>query len=1144
MNNKKLPSILAVSICLELILSPLALAQNNDAMILNTVNQTLNLGMNVYNNFRTNPTAGNMPAHVSNDMQSLQKQQTPAADKHFTIQNMQKIPGLMEYIAKKNVDAAKSGGKAINPMSLNCTTLPTTLYETNTEVCRNQKINTMAGDPKAQAEEAFLYYNQYLQVGKVYENFSAKSNSGGQAFGTGCMEDAMEVLKGFFAYRVEQLGVISTKLESMIEGPGGFIERSEMDLTAIRESSAILNGDKSGFASEFKDSQIFDYGKRFEDPACNSLLSKDGMNELGGSGLLGIEKKLKADYNSPAPGSKYSPEQYIKNNADIVNDIKKMADKVAEQSDLNFGSFARSKDGYSAFLGSVGGDVSTDSGANVALNKGFFSDLQTKFAKTSNTLNSEAKLITSELGGGSGAVIEELGNINSDANFSAEITSLENGIKGACINNSGIDTALSRIYDPTLSRSANKHSSEQIKKRIKSFINDVTLSPAKKLEKLNELEASGGARYEMKMDADYKTTFVKTDGTTGTKDVNAAGKVTPGSYFTDLINNCESQFQVNKLNNKITGKEAIKKLWALKKDFQKAAKEHSKDIKNEIVKKMIDCNGNGAVANSSAVGSCTPEKLNMASAGFCTKAAFSCSTNMKKCTEKAQKFVKDIKDDRASRRDNYNNTVETTRKQMVGMFDSSLDKYMKEAESMRGMFGVGFTAPTDVQRDLKGGAQFMSEAPYAPADPGDKLDLKDPKAYLRMVKANIASLQTAVQAQQEAIMGNDGPLNKHIKQTEENYKTNVIAKAKKIEGDCLAAYNSYKTMLEANQKAANEKMAADKKAQDALGEKSVKFCNRYADITIGNPIPGCDDGYADVSDAMITAAAQAGNQYDKAEAQRMRAEMKAICGEPGNQRNKEGSSSTKWSDVCAMASLKKDPVALKALEEVKDFDASVVDGKAALVTAKAALVTAEADAKKLYYKKVKERDKAKAAKTDADKDFKDKKKLADEAIIETDKLYYRGKADEAEKVLKAATDKVATLDGDVETAQTDWDTAKINVSEYEPEPEPEPVPAATGGICEYLRSSACSAQSNATNPNTGVVTTTMVEKCGKFETQIVANYDVLKQVGGISPETTSGDAASFCNAGNNSGPYNTKNWMNPGGAGNNPMANGNQGTGY
>ncbi len=865
MKHKKLPSFLALSISLELVLSPLpALAQNQNVM--NTINQSLNLGMGVYNTFRGNPGQQQMPPHVATDMTELRKQQTPGKDKYFNYDTMKKIPGFQEYIAKNG---------NIDPRSLNCSTLPTTMYEANTEVCRNKKVSTMAGDPRIQSEEAFAYYNQYFQLGKQYSNFQGTSNASGQAFGPACMASAKEVLNGFFAYRVEQLGVIATRLDVAIYGgidpvtgqqTPGFMKTSEKDLLAIKEASAVLNGEDSAFASEFKDSQVFDYSKRFADPACASLNSKENMNKLGKEGkdgkkgLMGILGKLDADYSQPAPGSQYSPSQYMEKNADIVNDIKKMADKVAEQSNLNFGSFARDKEAYSKFLGSVGSDVSSDSGANYALNKGFFSDLQTKFTKTANTLNNEANLITSELGGASGSVVKELGNIDNESNFAAEMTSMENRIKGTCVKNSGIDEALSRMYDPSLSKSGNKYSSQQIKKQLLSFINDVTLSPEKKLEKLNALEAQGGSSYEMKMDSDYKTNIVKADGTVGTKSVNAAQKITPGTYFTDIINNCESQFQVNKLNNKLSGKEAVKKLWALKKDFQKAANQHAKDIKSEITKKMIDCNGDGAVASSSAAGSCTPAKLDMGKPGFCTKAAFSCSSNMKKCTEKAQKFVTDIKADRTKRRENYNQNVESTGKQMLGMFDTGMAKYMKEAEILRGMFSKGFTNPQP-DRDLSGPEQYMSKAPYSPGDAGDKIDLKDPVAYLKMVKGNLAKLQEEVTKQQEAIMGEGGPLQKHIADTTLNYQ-NAEKKSKDLASDCLAAYDSYKTLLENQQKMATDKANADQKLQGELGESNGALCSAHTRIMSNNPNGACEIYENLGKDALKNASKSGGNTGD------------------------------------------------------------------------------------------------------------------------------------------------------------------------------------------------------------------------------------------------------------------------------------------
>jgi hypothetical protein len=927
MKNKKFPSLVAISISLELILSPVpALAQSKTQNVMNTMGGLMNLGVTAYDAFRGNKGNGQLPPHVATDMDGLTKQAGWTNDKKFTVNNLQQIPGLMEYVSKKNQDAARSGGKMIKLETLNCKTLPSTLFEANNEVCRNREVNGLAGDPKMQADEAFAYYNQYMQINKKYSNALVKKNdtteyvdaSGklvvddGQSFGFGCMEDAMALLKGFFSYRLEQMDTMVTELEA---AEAKFSAQSEMDLKAIRESSAILNGEKSTFASEFAKSDIFDYGKRFEDPACNSLIAKDDMDKFGkeGGGLMAIEKKLKGDLTATPAGSKYSPEQYLKNHADVVKDIRKMADKVSDQANLNFSQISNSPEGYSAFLTGIGGDVSSESGANVGLNKAFFSDLQTKFAKTRNTLTDEVRLISSEIGGKSSEAIKQLANVDSDTNFDAEVSSLENQIKGECVNNSGIDNALSRIYDPSLSKSANKHSAAQIQKRIKAIIADIKISPENKLSQLKEIEAQGGSRYEMKMDADYETQEVKADGSIVKKKVNAAGKVTPGSFFTDIIKNCESQFQVNKLNNKLSAKEAIKKLRTLKKDYQKAARQHSKDIKDEIVKKMVDCGGNNAIANSSTVGSCTPAKLDMTSPGFCAKAAFSCSTNMKKCTDKAKKFVGEITADRTTRANNYNNNVESQRIQMVGMFDATLVKYMKEAESLRGMFGIGFVPPKDITRDIKNGSQFMSEAPYAPADQGDKFDLKDPKKYLAMIKGNMANLRKQVEGQQQGIMSEDGPFQKHIEDTKKNYKDQVISKTETLAKDCLAAYNSYKTLV------AEQKKAYDK-VQGELGEKTNDFCGRYEDVMVNHVAAGCKDGVGDVSDEMIKAASQAGNAWTAAEAKRMRGEMQVYCNAHGNQRDKDGNSKTSAAAVCAKASLsanqtEKD-IAIKALESV------------------------------------------------------------------------------------------------------------------------------------------------------------------------------------------------------------------------------------
>jgi hypothetical protein len=218
-----------------------------------------------------------------------------------------------------------------------------------------------------------------------------------------------------------------------------------------------------------------------------------------------------------------------------------------------------------------------------------------------------------------------------------------------------------------------------------------------------------------------------------------------------------------------------------------------------------------------------------------------------------------------------------------------------------------------------------------------------------------------------------------------------------------------------------------------MGEKGVAQCGRYTDIFSSNPIPGCDDGYADVSDAMIVAAEKSGNSYNASEARRMRAEMAAVCNKPGNQRNKDGKSTLTAQQICAKAALEGDDSELR-------------------------------------------------------------KKIAVFA-------YHN------------------TIGG-----KTGWEL----------------VCAALGGSAKHV--SLC--QTPGTAGVGGNAGTTAVDNCPKTEASVVAAYipvggsDLLADSStsdSSASSASSGDAASFCNGSNNSGPYNTKDSMNPGSNPNNPM---------
>ena len=883
MTQKKLPSLLALSMSLELILSPLpALAETNTQNAVNTAGQLFNLGMDGYNKLRGYQAQPQMPNDMAADMSNFTEQMTPTPDQYFTQENMNKIPGLREYIDKKNRDENQKGkSNVIDFNSLGCKTLPTTLTIADNQVCRDKAVNPLRGDPLAQANEANLYYKQYSEINTEYTSFMKRSNSGGQLFGDGCMKDAMQVLKGFFAYRVEQLGKVQTKLDQQID----LFEsdsQSQTDLKSIRETTALLNGEDSRFAKEFKNTEVLDYGKRFADPACKSIFSKDGKEgaaKIGKkSGLLGIQEKLKNDFSATPTGSKYSPEQFIGKNADIIKDIQKMASDVGEQAKLNFSQISSGQGGYSDFLKGVSGSVSSESGANAALNPSFFADIQTKFAKTRNSLADQSKLISSEMGGKSDAAFNLLGNIENDSTFEAEVASLENGIKGDCVNKSGVDEAISRIYDPTLSKQANKQSSELIKKKINKVISDVTLSPERKLAELKSIQSQSGNRYQVRMDSDYETQEMGADGKLVKKNVSASSRVSPESYFSDIIKNCDSQYQVNKLKNKLSGKEAVQQLRTLKQDYKKAAAQNSQDIKNEIIKKMIDCNGNSAVASGSEVGSCTPEKLNMSNPGFCAKAAFNCSANMQKCTDKAEKFVQELKGDRLTRTNRHNDRVEKVRQDMVAIFDGALAEFGKEGETLRGMFGAGFVDPENLSRDIKGDDKF--DPKFLSNDP-DALEIKDPRKYLDMVRDNLTKLKKQIQNQSDEIMAKDGPLAQHIEETMKNHKE-VADKAQELAANCMMASKSYDALVKQQ---ADDKLKSQMDAQKAnseLGEKNGELCGAYADIMSDNPNGACKEDIRDLANASIKASSKAG-QTNTTQIDNMVKEMNARCAGMGKE---------------------------------------------------------------------------------------------------------------------------------------------------------------------------------------------------------------------------------------------------------------------
>ncbi|WP_408095413.1 hypothetical protein ACJVC5_10255 [Peredibacter sp. HCB2-198] len=909
MKQRKLAPLLAVSLSLQMVVSPVmgiaAEEKKTSAsdVILGTSEafatsiQAAGQIWSTVNQIRSGGSTG-LSGQAAFDMQKLQEQQTPQPDKYFSMQRLGAMPGMTEYLAMNN----------INPAMLECKTLPTTLHEAKNEVCTLGVTTDRGVAPAAQLSEMQAYANQYFQINKMYRNYSADSNSAGQLFGVGCMKNAMNILNGFFKYRLDELDKLTTNLEAM---QNQFREASRSDLDAIEESVAVLEGGDSELANKVKSKKpdLFDFGKRFENPACTSMFAKDTFNQIGrGKGLNAINQQLKTSMSEKPPGSKYSGESYSNSHSAVVEDLNNLADKVAKQSELRFSELADEK-GYTGFLRSLSGSVSSTNGANNLLTSDLFSDVQTSFTEKSQKLQNDFNTIASELSAGGANPARALSIVRNltTTNFDSEVSTIENQLKNGCLKsnlsgNSSLDSLLEKIYDPTSSNFANKNASNFLKDKIKTIMENDKTSPEKKLSELKALESSQGNRYYVKMDNSYEVQETDANGNIVKRIVDASTRKSPSVFFSDIIRNCEAQFKVNKLDNQLSGAEAIQKLRALHSSYKNLAKSHASEMKASIKKKLIECES-PEDANSSAIGSCTSERFNTTAPGFCANAALSCSKNMQACTQQAEKYVSEIKAQKTARVNNYKALVEKNKKDIVKIFDSALARYMKDGEILRGMFGAGFSSPSGIEREVPEGSRYLNLFTEATSgSPDGRLLLEDPDKYVEMFKKNITALKKSVEDQQNQIVGgglgkNNGLLAEHIKQTEKNYRE-VASSAEKFADKCDRNYSEY---VKASEQQRNQQNAENQKLQSELGEKLPRFCKKYQTAQ-SNAQGACKGELTDLFDSAMKAANRSGTtSYSDGQAI---AEFREICDGFNNESDTSSTLSVDTQTMCTKLGVK------------------------------------------------------------------------------------------------------------------------------------------------------------------------------------------------------------------------------------------------
>lgn len=841
MKRWKLPPLITLTISAQMIVSPFAYGQQggmNALQIINTVGQSIQQAQQAQ-----------MAQQQAIANQQLVAQMTaPGPDKYFNDALFARIPGFYAYLAQ-------TGGQT----TVGCTTLPTTLTEVRSEVCRIGITGDRGVPPQAQLGEMFSMYKTYGDVAKAYENYSSDSNAAGQGFGVGCMKNVMNALNGFLTSRINDLDKLQQNVAFINDK---FKNDSKTDLDAIAEATAVLDGNNSELANEVSgksgNKDLFNYGARFNNAACKSMYAGDAINNKGRSGgLNAIAKDMRNQFSTKS--GKFSGESYVGAHATVIEDINKMADNVAKQFNLNFTSATDpERPGYGQFLSSLRqGAVNSSTGLTSQLTNDFFADAQQSFTADMNKISSDVNLLKDELSAAGVQPERALGiarNLNS-TNFDSEVTLVQNQIRNSCVQRAfggaGFWNDLKKnIKDPDASKFANK-SYSNFRDRIQQIMTDPRTTPESKLDAVRALESSEGQRFVLNMQGGYQASTVDAQGNVVKRNVNASAD-RPSAYFQNVVSTCDAQYNTNKLGSTLTAAGAIQKLRNLNQQYKSLAQAQASKLSSEIRRKLINCN-NATEASNEQNGSCTPDRFNTTSAGFCANAAFTCANNMKACTTQAEQIVSQIKTERSARVQKYKQNMEKNKNDIKNMIGRVFSDYSQLGQAIIGMnLGAGFNFPAP---DLNVSGEYMDKFKSATANsPDGQLLLEDPDKYVDLMKRNIDKLKGAFQQMQNQLTGGAGLLAQHIIQTQKNY-TDASRKATDISNQCIAKHDQFVQDQE-NQR---RQMAADQQRRmNELGEKRRDFCNRFGSLDT-NPNAVCNGNVIDtISGANAAGSYEAG----------------------------------------------------------------------------------------------------------------------------------------------------------------------------------------------------------------------------------------------------------------------------------------------
>lgn len=835
MKRFNLPPLFALIISMQMIFSPLAGAQS--------ALEIMNMGSQAVGMLMGGGQQGPSP-QTQAQLAILRQQARPVPDKYFNQAVLSRIPGLVPYLTKNGIPF---------PV-MECPQLPAKPVKVRAAVCTEGPSGD-ANNPMAlqgQIFEADAYKQAYTFLEEEYDSYLTTATSATKKQGVGCMDEARQILSGFFQYRMNELDSLVNKLEAI---NNQFEEASKADLNAIEEITALLEGGGSELYNEVKsrsnNPDLFDFSKKFQDPACTAMFSPERFNDTGlERGFNGISKLLRQTYEAPA--GKYSAQSFPQAAATVETDIRNMATKVATQARLNFKSMAEGND-MTAFIRGLRSNISSTTGSNASLSADLFADVQTSFLEKNDKLRTSTVEVISELraaGVDASSAVTVMADRNAST-FDSAVTTIENNLRNNCLEQQlgSVETLVSRVTDLSASNFANKGNPNILKDRIEKIFSNPDTSPEQKLRELRLAEQQTANRYNLRMDrSSIAASRLGADGTIITEQVATREINTPSKYIDVLIKNCDAIYKTNTLNN-MSAQKAISTLRNLRRENEQLAENTARELQNTITNKLLECPGETA---GNTVGSCEPSRFNNSSPGFCARVANVCAGKMRACTEQTKQFVATQKVQRDARKKSYNTQMTANKQKIIALFDTTMAQYKLEADAMNAQFGIGFTPPTGILREVPEGSRYLGKLAQATNGSEDgALLLEDPKQFVKMFTANINNLKDKVKAQQDGIMGNGGTggiIGNHIAAARRNMET-AKTEMRTLARECDRKITDARRQYEENQRRMAEET---NRRNEELGERRQEICNTYSMAQV-NPQAGCDGNLSDLMAADRTA---------------------------------------------------------------------------------------------------------------------------------------------------------------------------------------------------------------------------------------------------------------------------------------------------